>query len=347
MKIRISVASKIFLTALLMCVFLIGSLMPLAYIYSEKYINKIIAGSNDISEIMKNSINNEFESMIDDTVKIIAKNTAESANHMLPKLTLKELATNEEFRTMALKRFYKTGYTAIVEPDEYFIAAHFDPRFNGKFLVDTPGYDEGIYKPLVNAYDEAVLITGMQKKYKFISENGEYKDKTSYIERMSSKTKDGHPVVLMATVSNDEFEEKGGVIKSILSQKTNELTSFADTQSEWYILGVALVVVIIFVLTLIFGLSLTRSVSKNLVYLTDVCKKTANGDFASRIEIINSRDEIEDLSISIENMRESLNKQAETIKLQSEKERERAKELEEALEIAEEKTKQLINQTKA
>lgn len=342
---RIKLATKAVISIFIINIIFIIILVPLLYYFNNKFTKTVIDSNNETSIILRDNIQKSYRDMAMDNMKMLSSNTAYTVGEFLashPKVTREELINNQMFQRMSAKSFYYTGYTLVVDPENFIVVSHPQKRFVGMHLYDIQNFSKTTYETIIHAIDLSKKQSGVPMIYDYAETSGNYLEKYAYITPVSSRTADGSMLAVIATVYVDDYSAKAGNVTKILFQKTNENISKIQSSSEWFVFAILSIVLLICIISIMLSMSVARRYTNKIISLSQSCKKIAEGDFTTKVQDINTSDELNDLATSIEYMRKNINKQDEITKIEIRKNEEKNKELGEALSIAEDKTKQLL-----
>lgn len=338
------IAWKILYATLFVGVLSLSVVVPLVYWFGDQYTNITISAGNNTAQIANQELSKAFINVGQIALREVAVDVARSAAEYMrahPE-TMNELAYDKVFSDITVRNMFGRGYTAVFDPISYFNVTHPSVKSSARRLEDTEGFDFTAYASLMQLLDRAVYTDGVSGIYKFTTPEGVLADKFMYIAWIPERTKDGVRLVVTATAFQEDFVKQTSRLSSLLEQKFAEASSDAGAKGQWVVFAISLGIALVSIIVMYLAITFSKKISEPIIRLVVACERIASGRFDAAVVPVPGTDEISQLSVSIERMRKSLREQSDHIIEQAAEARDRAHELEEALELAEERTRQLI-----
>lgn len=209
-----------------------------------------------------------------------------------PEMTVEDLQNDEYFKSIAVQPVGETGYTAITDVESLICRFHASPPVVNldlhKLAEKLPGFwgvmsqSEG-GKEVFGYYDWAEADGSTNQKY-------------MHIAIVNAATADGVVFSVAATTYIDEFSKPVEAIKDEIKQSENNIITLLENEEKDIKNKTTTTTLIILSIVVIIGLLFARSLTKPLKELTTAGNKIADGQLNTELPEIKSKDEIEDLS---------------------------------------------------
>ncbi|MCX6814357.1 MAG: ATP-binding protein [Candidatus Aenigmarchaeota archaeon] len=231
-----------------------------------------------------------------------------------PNMTLQDLKNDERFREISVQPVGETGYTAIVDANQFVIILHKFPGQEGKDLTKLKDSLPSFWKVIEPSaggkqssgyYDWKELDNSTRKKYAFI-------------EPINATTADGkRGLTLWATTYIDEFSKPMSDIIEKIQLSKNETTEKIKTLGNQSLSTSLLIFSILSIIAAVIGFLLTKTLSNPIIRLTNASNELGKGNLDVKVDI-KSKDEIGMLAKSFNQMAADLERSRNEIKKHSE-----------------------------
>lgn len=247
------------------------------------------------------------------------------------------------FASTTAHTVFERGATGIAEPKERRILTHPRADLVGKRLPDLAEYSSPTFTALWDLFDASIGLDGVSGSYMKVDGDGSAHEHIVCFMRITTLTNDNVRLVAFATAYREDLGANGDMLSASLRQKygaaSAEMLSAMSDMRNFLIIALVLLLISTFLVAWLFS----RSVARPLQLLAHVCEQIAFGKLDTPIPEFTNTDEVAELAESIRRMQKSLSAQTLVIAQQAKMAEERTNDLKEALRIAEERTKQILN----
>jgi len=333
-------------------ILLVSSLIPVLTMSGLLYQNlldkkDVFVGS--VSGVGEYSVERVSETLRELGEKIIQQKAKDVAKQievyikLNPHMTVKDLQSDNYFRSIAVQPVGTTGYTAVTDVKTLTARFHASDKVENLDLHSLaeklPGFWEIMSKteggqPAEGYYDwEDPLYDDIKQKYMYIAvvdiktaDEVQFSvAATTYIEEFSA----------LVAQTQKEIEKEQSIIISFIGEENKQL----ERRILWINIFITITVI---VLVLSAGLVIFRIISRRLNNVRIIAAQIAQGNMDVKIDL-SKKDEIGQLAISLDEMRKKLQKSYHDLERQV---KERTKELESAKLSLEKKAKENMHELK-
>ncbi|MGM5481408.1 MAG: HAMP domain-containing protein [Nanobdellota archaeon] len=213
-----------------------------------------------------------------------------------PSLTVEELQNDPEFNELAVQQVGETGYTAVHESESLINRFHAqDKTVNLDLHVleeKLPGFYSILEKNLGGNEAEGY--------YDWEEPDGSIKQKYMYVAVADAQTADGVTFSVAATTYIDEFSQPVVEIASEINSKVSDTKTNIDEATNnikaTLLTSMLLTLLVVIVVTILFAHSLSTPIKK----LKTAADKVTMGEFDVKLPEAKSKDEVSELTASME-----------------------------------------------
>jgi len=279
--------------------FIMVSIIPIAFL--------VVGGLKTIIQLNELSISKtseETEKFLHDMIQQKARDVATQIEISLkthPELNSIEMyRAHPEFRSFAIQRVGKVGYTALVAPDGYVIL-HPDPTIEGQNMLTNP--PRKLYPDFIELYKKALNSTAAHGYYTWPEQDGTIKRK--YL----ATYKTHNDMVVFATAYIDDmYQPLANTHQEILHTQAEII------KSKLTLLGTLAV----FIATMT-GISVYISIIKPIKRIKLGIAAFSEGDYSYRIPLSSSTDELNTVAALLNQFSEQLDITARELKKETER----------------------------
>ena len=256
----------------------------------------------------KNAITDSANSLKDlgaEMIKQKALDTAEKLKIYLmdhPSMTLADIKADTKLHDIAVQAVGETGYTAIVDSNNFTILVHKYPEQEGKDLT-TLKYNLPSFWAIVEQSSGGKAASGY---YDWQEVDGSIRQKYTYVAPIEFTTADGSSgLTLWATTYISEFLKPVEDTQSKIADSTainsdyinHQITSMRNT---FVIIITAMIILVCFI-----AYTLAKRISKPIIALNEGAKIVGGGNLDYHLDV-KTGDEIQDLANSFNKMTSDL-----------------------------------------
>lgn len=209
-----------------------------------------------------------------------------------PEMTIEDLQNDEYFQSIAVQPVGKTGYTAITDVETLICRFHASEKVVNLDLHLLTEKLPGFWS-VMSQSEHGQEVAGY---YDWAEADGSTKQKYMHIAIVDATTADGVVLSVAATTYIEEFSEPVKAIEEEIITSENNIKSLLESEEKDIKSQTITTTLIILLLVVIIGLIFARSLTKPMSQLTIAGNKIADGELDTELPEIKSKDEIEDLS---------------------------------------------------
>lgn len=322
----------------------LGALTLVVYVYGGRYQAHIDEMNNEVVSYAEAETNHIFTDLAKNKVCETARTTAMAAEVFMDAqhMTLAALGRDENFATITARTIFSRGATGVVSPKDRLVITHPRADLVGKRLPDLAEYSDLQFTPLWDLFDESVRLDEVSGTYLKGDPDGTMREHVVCFQRIPMLTSDNVRVVSFANAYRDDLGINANMLSSSLRQKYGAASTEAMNTVRDMRDFLALAFLILFFGAFVLAWLFSERLSGRLYLLSQVCQHIASGRLDTEVPIFKNKDEVAELAISVAEMQKQLSLQAGIIAEQTRRYEVQARDLKDALRIAEERTKQYM-----
>ncbi len=256
---------------------------------------------NNINNIGSMAIEDSTEALNDLGESIIKQGAIDIAKQLEiyikanPDMTVEDLQADEFFQSLAVQPVGETGYTAITDVASLTCRFHASEKVVNLDLhllaEKLPGF-WGVMSKTEGGYPAWGY-------YDWQESDGTINQKYMHIAIVDAITADGVTLSVAATTYIDEFSKPVTETKNKLEASTTDVKMNFLKVSDAIQLETTLIVIFTLVIACLLGIVFATSITKPLMNLSKAGRKIADGNLNTEMPHINSKDEVGDISATV------------------------------------------------
>ncbi|MBN1502361.1 HAMP domain-containing protein [Candidatus Woesearchaeota archaeon] len=297
---RITILSKLLVLLFVLAVIPLGLLGYLAVNDIRSMGKEAMSNVRSIGDITVKDSTSALNALGEEMIKQIAVDVAKQLEIYIkdhPDMTVEDLQNDEYFSAMAVQPVGKTGYTAITDVDTLWCRWHVNPKVANSDLHNLATKLPGFWSVMVRTEGGKVS----EGYYDWLEPDGvTIKQKYMYIAIVDARTADNVQFSVAATTYIEEFnapvvQTKEKINSAVTSMVLSMEGSIQDMRTKTMGFVIAMLVVVA-----ICGFMFAKSISHPIKELKKAADRATSGDFEARLPKVKGKDEVAELTGSME-----------------------------------------------